>query len=275
MEFKNNILNLIPHSAPVGGGCISSSFQVFLEDTKYFVKTNPFSKDCFIKEKEGLEELRKSNSIRVPIVFLADEDLLVLEWLETRKASSLDQLNLGREVAHLHQFQQQEYGFISDNYIGSSPQLNIKGSDWAKWFLEKRILFQVKLAQDQGVSTLELEKMVDRLGQKISSILPKDSKASLIHGDLWSGNYLIDENGKPCLFDPACYYGDREAEFGIITLFGGFSSSFFEGYDQVLPLEKDYKSRLGVYQLYHLLNHHNLFGGGYLSQAMSVLKTYV
>ncbi|NWF49767.1 MAG: fructosamine kinase family protein, partial [Ignavibacteriaceae bacterium] len=163
---------------------------------------------------------------------------------------------------------------------GSNPQINIPDEkeklNWTLFYFNKRILFQLQLAERFGNATEELRKAISKLEDKIEDIIKgSEEKPSLLHGDLWSGNYMVDENGNAVLIDPAVYYGHREADLGMTKLFGGFSSEFYRAYNETYPLEDGYEYRENIYKLYHVLNHLNLFGGGYYSQALSLIKYYV
>ena len=172
------------------------------------------------------------------------------------------------------------FGFYEDNYIGSTSQINIADEceklDWTKFYFNKRLKFQFDLAEKKGCGGEELRKAFSKLENKFVDILKSnDEKPSLLHGDLWSGNYITDENGKACLIDPAVYYGHREADLAMTKLFGGFDSSFYAAYNEEYPLDDGYLYRENVYKLYHILNHLNLFGVGYYQQAVSLIKFYL
>jgi fructosamine-3-kinase len=180
----------------------------------------------------------------------------------------------------MHKFTSDYFGFYEDNYIGANPQSNIPAekekTNWVSFYFNKRILFQLQLAEKLGHSTAELRKSISKLEEKIEEIIgAANEKPSLLHGDLWGGNYMVDESGSAVLIDPAVYYGHREADLGMTKLFGGFSSEFYTAYDETFPLEDGYDYRENIYKLYHVLNHLNLFGGGYYSQAISLIKFYI
>ena len=261
------------------------------DGSNYFLKYNPStSNDMFIKEANGLKELSKANAIRIPEVLSFDEDYILLEYILTGNknlpAAMLWQAGknffeeFGRSFAEMHKFTSDNFGFYEDNYIGSNPQKNIpvenEKASWVTFYFNKRILFQLQLAEKLGNSTDALRKGISKLENKIEEIIGgKAEKPSLLHGDLWSGNYMVDENGDAVLIDPAVYYGHREADLGMTKLFGGFSSEFYRAYNETFPLEDGCEYRENIYKLYHVLNHLNLFGGGYYSQALSVIKFYI
>lgn len=278
-EFsKSKISSLIP----VAGGCINNAYRIILNNKRnLFLKFNfNSSNDMFIKEAHGLTELRKASAIRIPEVFLFDASFIVIEFIEPGKKSKKFDEDFGRRLAQLHKFTQNEFGFYENNYIGSNPQINIaEGSEkteWAKFYFNKRILFQYKLAEKNGYASFELRKGISALENKIEEILNRSFEhPSLLHGDLWGGNYLIDEAGEPCLIDPAVYYGHREADLAMTKLFGGFNDKFYNAYNEFYPLTEGYSYRENIYKLYHILNHLNLFGSTYYSHAMSLIKSYL
>ncbi len=266
----------------LSGGCISDAYKLTLKNgNKLFLKFNSGSSgDMFITEAHGLTELRKADAIRIPEVYLYDSTFIVTELIETGKKSKNFFEDFGREFARLHNHTQINFGFYEDNYIGSNPQPNIpdkeENNDWIKFYFNKRILFQYKLAEKNGYAAAELRKGIFELEDKIEEILKgSEEKPSVLHGDLWGGNYMIDENGSACLIDPAVYYGHREADLAMTKIFGGFDSRFYSAYNEALPLPAGYEYRENIYKLYHILNHLNLFGSGYYSQAVSLVKYYL
>lgn len=266
----------------LSGGCISDAFKLTLQDSSnIFLKYNPStSKDMFVKEAHGLQELNKAGSIRIPQVLLYDNDFILLEFIESTGRKKTFYEDFGRNFALMHKYVGENYGFYEDNYIGSNPQKNIPGENvsknWIQFYLNNRILFQLELAQKNGYSTSELRKGISKLEDKINEIIGEsEEKPSLLHGDLWGGNYMVDDKGDACLIDPAVYYGHREADLGMTKLFGGFSSEFYAAYNETFPLPEGYEYRENIYKLYHVLNHLNLFGRGYYSQAMNLIQFYI
>ena len=266
----------------LSGGCISDAYKIVTDkNSTFFLKHNSgTSNDMFIKEANGLNELVKANSIRIPNVLEYDKDYILLEFIPTGNRKKFFFEDFGRSFAEMHKYTSDNYGFYEDNYIGSNPQSNIPNENekqnWASFYFNKRILYQLQLAEKLGNSTSELRKGISRLEEKIDEIIGgSNEKPSLLHGDLWGGNYMIDENGQAVLIDPAVYYGHREADLGMTKLFGGFSYEFYKAYNENFPLDDGYEYRENIYKLYHVLNHLNLFGGGYYSQAISLIKFYI
>ena len=266
----------------LSGGCISDAFKVLTNDgSSYFLKYNPStSNHMFIKEANGLKELAKANAIKIPKILSFDEDYILLEYIPTGNKKKKFFEEFGRNFAEMHKYNSESFGFYEDNHIGSNPQKNIPNenekSSWFTFYFNKRILFQLQLAEMLGNSTDALRKGISKLEDKIEEIIcGSKEKPSLLHGDLWGGNYMVDENGDAVLIDPAVYYGHREADLGMTKLFGGFSSEFYRAYVENFPLEDGYEYRENIYKLYHVLNHLNLFSGGYYSQALSLIKFYI
>lgn len=266
----------------LGGGCINHASKIITNQGDFFLKWNAnCAEDIFLREAESLEELGKAvgRYLIVPKVFAAkrvDEipGFLVLEYLKPQTSISSFDEKLGRGLATLHQNSNSKFGFHHNNYCGATPQNNKWEENWPEFFSDNRILFLLKLIQNKRSLTSSEIKIYDKLLFKIPDLIPKESIPVIIHGDLWSGNYMNTENG-PALIDPASYFADREMEFGIMTMFGGFSSRFFSAYNEINPLPADWKERNLLYQLYHVLNHYFLFGGGYGSQALNIAKRYL
>jgi protein-ribulosamine 3-kinase len=267
---------------PISGGCISdSSIIQTISGEKYFLKiNNHVPADMFVKEAIGLKEIEKSNSIRVPLVELAQDNFILMECIEASSKSKRFFKDFGIEFAKMHKYNGSCFGFYEDNYIGSTIQKNIpteeEKDDWIKFYFSKRLLFQFKLAEKNGYVDSDLRKYFNRLENKIDKILVAESeKPVLLHGDLWAGNYIVDENGRACLIDPAVYYGNREADLAMTKLFGGFIKEFYDSYNEFYPLNDGYDYRENIYKLYHVLNHLNLFGRGYYQQALALIKFYL
>ena len=201
------------------------------------------------------------------------EDFILMEYIAPGHTTRDTFKNFGRALAKLHNCHGKMFGLEENNFIGSTVQINTPHENWCEFYWQNRLLFQLKLAKSNDLATKELSASFALLEKKLPQILRDVEPPSLLHGDLWSGNYLIDTEGKACLIDPAVYYGNREAEFGMITLFGGFNQDFFSGYEEVYPLLEDWQKRNKIYQLYHLMNHLNLFGSSYYSKVMEALRS--
>ena len=260
----------------IGGGSINSAWQVTGDDARlYFIKLNTASLEfMFQVEFDSLIELMQIDTIQVPrpVCFgtAGSESYLVLEHIAMN--SHGDQQQLGYALAQMHKITASKYGWHQNNIIGSTPQSNRTHSDWLTFWREERLLPQFKMLCDKGYQN-QLQPLSDKLLNNMDSILAgHNPPASLLHGDLWSGNYAFDEQGRPVIFDPALYYGDREAELAMTELFGGFSQDFYQAYNEAWPLAHDYNHRKNLYNLYHILNHANLFGTSYLNQAISLMK---
>ena len=261
---------------PVSGGDINSAFRLQGEHKTYFVKLNSADRvTMFAAEFEGLQALAGTQTVRVPAPVVCgqtdEHSFLVLENLEFGRSDQASERLLGRQLALMHRQPQPHFGWRRDNTIGSTLQLNRAGDDWPAFWREQRLGFQLKLAAKHGYGG-RLQTRGERLCCDMAVFFEHYSpQPSLLHGDLWAGNAAADKQGRPVVFDPACYYGDREADLAMTELFGGFSQDFYAAYQAVWPLDHGYRLRKTFYNLYHILNHLNLFGGDYLRQAESMM----
>ena len=264
---------VIDSTRGVGGGSINSAYVIEGSGQSFFVKTNSASRlDMFEAEQEGLLEIARHKTIKVPQPLCAGisggNAYIVMEYLPIHGGSgssaSLEQL--GIDLAKMHRISQKQFGWHRDNTIGSTPQINTLTSQWVTFYREYRLGFQYQLAAENGYGQLlrRGELLMSGLDQFFRDYQPAPS---LLHGDLWSGNYAIANSGQPVVFDPAVYYGDREADIAMTELFSRFSQRFYSAYNDAYPLDAGYSIRKTLYNLYHILNHLNLFGGGYLGQA--------
>jgi fructosamine-3-kinase len=222
-------------------------------------------------EAEGLEALAAAAAVRVPRVLARGSvgrgAFLALEWIESRPAGREAERRLGERLAAQHRVTAATFGFATDNFIGRTSQPNGRLAEWAEFFRERRLRPQLALAAQNGFADL-LERAGARLLESVDALLAGHRpQASLLHGDLWSGNWLADPQQEPVIFDPAVYYGDREADLAMTRLFGGFGRAFYEAYEAAAPPSAGSAVRAELYNLYHVLNHANLFGGGYARQA--------
>jgi fructosamine-3-kinase len=260
----------------VGGGCINQAQRVDFGDTTYFVKLNTAAQvDMFAAEFEGLQALRECRELHIPEPVCYGEDgqsaWIVMENLAL--GGHGDPVDLGEGLAALHRITREDFGWHRDNTIGSTPQVNTPSTDWIAFYREHRLHFQFALAGRHGCPRHLLaqgERLMDGFHVLFDGYRPA---ASLLHGDLWSGNYAYTSSGEPTIFDPAVYYGDREADLAMTELFGGFGRDFYAAYNAAWPVDPGYKVRKTLYNLYHILNHYNLFGGGYASQAQGMVDS--
>lgn len=261
-------------SAPreIHGGSINRAYVCGDATQQYFVKTNAASLAAmFAAEAEGLLELAQSDVVRVPEPFCwgvaGNDAYLVLEFIELDAATALSSHALGTCLAQLHRTTAPQFGWRRDNTIGSTPQKNAWRDSWEIFWREQRLGYQIQRAIEHGHSGALIDKL-DQVNDAVPLLLSGHRPApSLLHGDLWGGNVAADTQGQPVIFDPAIYYGDRETDLAMTELFGGFSARFYQAYRSAYPLGAGYEVRRTLYNLYHVLNHLNLFGGGYAHQA--------
>ncbi len=264
----------------VNGGCIHYAYRI--EDTYnkqvYFIKLNIGDKFEMLRtEAAGLMELAQTGVIRVPAPICwgttPHHAYLVMEAFTLRSDNFCCDNALGQQLAGLHRIHSNLFGWQQNNYIGSTPQINTLLGDWVSFWREQRLHYQLNLAAQKGYDGALLqsngEQLLIRLEAFFAGYTPKPS---LLHGDLWSGNRAVDSQGNPVIFDPAVYYGDRETDIAMTELFGGFSPQFYEAYQANFPLDDNYKTRKNLYNLYHILNHLNLFGGSYLRRAEQMIS---
>lgn len=274
----------IRNISTVTGGDISHAARVETGAGTYFAKWNDqVPQDFFEKEADGLQKLRRTSQMNVPDVFAhrPPEDgrpgMIVLEWLggSGRKTPEAEE-RLGRQLARMHGQYGEAFGLAYDNYIGLLVQPNGWYKDWTSFYAEKRLQAQIDLARAKGrLEGSRLSKMT-RLTERLQEWLGgRDLRPSLLHGDLWGGNWMTSEDGQPYIVDPAVFYGDREMELAFTALFGGFSSRFYDAYQEMLPLEKEYEDRFPLYQLYYLLVHLTLFGEAYGASVDRILERYI
>jgi len=271
----------IVNSHSIGGGSIASTQWMETESGRRFVlKTGAQDKKMFPCEANGLRELEKAEAIHIPHVYLAEEDFLLMDYVEAAPQKKDFWEQFGRRFAKMHRYRGGQYGFHEDNFIGHTEQKNIAGKhqqqDWKAFYFEKRLLYQYNLAESRGLASPKLTKGFREIESKIDDIIGDSAEyPALLHGDLWSGNFIVDEKGEPCLIDPAVYYGQREADLAMTKVFGGFSPRFYDAYEEAFPLPPGHRQRENIYKLYHILNHLNLFGAGYLGQAEGLLWSYL
>ncbi len=263
----------------VSGGNINTAVRVFTPEGTFFIKFNHGEQeDMFEKEAQGLEILRQSETIHIPSVFghgrNRNKSYLIQEFIENGGQRPDFWKKFGESLAALHSHTQQDFGLSFDNYIGSLEQSNQYSVNGVDFFIERRLRPQVGLAMYNDLISKELYGRFERFYPALKSLIPAERPA-LIHGDLWSGNFLTNQHGRVSLVDPAPYYGFREAEIAFSYLFGGFDDEFYEAYNEAFPLVPDLNSRIPIYNLYPLLVHVNLFGKSYLPPIERLLKRYV
>ncbi|OLP19527.1 hypothetical protein BST81_04455 [Leptolyngbya sp. 'hensonii'] len=254
----------------VSGGCINQGQAISDGQRTYFVKFNQVSQMAmFEAELLGLQQMQATGTIRVPrpiCVGIAERSAyLVLEWLDLGRGSSQSWREMGRQLAALHQAPgAAQFGWDRANTIGSTPQINPWTASWAKFFTDHRIGYQLQLGRRRGGHFPRQDQLLAAIPHLLTDHHPHPA---LVHGDLWSGNAAVLASGEPVIFDPAPYYGDREVDLAMTELFGGFPDAFYQGYAEILPPAAGYQRRKILYNLYHILNHFNLFGGSYEAQA--------
>lgn len=255
---------------PVGGGCINQGYAVTDGHRTYFVKLNSASQvGMFEAETLGLKQMLATATIHVPQPICwgtADGSAyVVLEWLDMGRGNNQSWQEMGRQLAAMHSHSSsQGFGWDMNNTIGSTPQINSWTTDWIEFYTQHRLGYQFQLARRRGGHFPQQEKLLAFIPHLLADYQPQPS---LVHGDLWESNAAFTGSGEPVIFDPAAYFGDREVDVAMTELFGGFPTTFYQGYNEVFPLSPGYEKRKILYNLYHILNHFNLFGGSYGSQA--------
>ncbi|PKO56508.1 MAG: hypothetical protein CVU28_02705 [Betaproteobacteria bacterium HGW-Betaproteobacteria-21] len=263
----------------IGGGCINRAFEVCAGDRSYFLKLNDAdAQSMFEAEADGLAALAGSSAFRVPRVLACgatgDEAFLLLEHLQLRPlASAEDGLRFAEALVQLHQDTGEHFGWVRDNFIGASPQVNEQHEGWGQFFVKCRLMPQLQLARSRGFDAVAGRESAQLLDRVPALFLDYRPRPSLLHGDLWHGNAAMDAEGRPVIFDPAVYRGDRDADLAMSELFGGFPTAFYATYRAAWSPAEGYEQRKTLYNLYHVLNHLNLFGRAYLGQAERMIRT--
>lgn len=265
----------IQNKNALGGGCINETQKISDGQVSYFVKTNHIAHgDMFEAEAEALQEMADSHTVTVPRPICYGDDgqscYLVLEYLPMH--GSADMVDFARQFAAMHRIVKSQFGWHRNNTIGSTPQMNDFEDDWVNFWQKHRLGYQLELAASKGYGG-ELQSLGERLLVQVPALFQTyQPQASMLHGDLWGGNISGLSDGRAVIYDPAFYYGDREADLAMTQLFGGFSASFYSAYNEAWPLDEGYAVRKTFYNLYHIINHLNLFGGGYHGQAISMAE---
>jgi protein-ribulosamine 3-kinase len=265
----------IINSAVQTGGCINDAYTVATENgQKFFIKQNRHAPEAmFDSEAKSLKLLATSHSLSVPEPFYWDNECLLMEYIEPGPKKTNYWEEFGVKLAAMHQTTRNSFGLEFQTYCGTTPQTNNYQANGYLFFTEQRLLPLANKARVNGYFKNEDATALERLCSRLPELIPIQP-ASLIHGDLWAGNAHVTPSGEPALIDPALYFGWREAEIAMTCLFGGFPNTFYQAYQQTWPLEKGWEQRTTIYNLYHLLNHLNLFGSGYLSQVRQLLKPF-
>ncbi|MFH6603122.1 fructosamine kinase family protein [Maribacter algicola] len=277
-----NLLSVtVERVRPISGGDISQAFLLETKTDRFFCKTNQGAKiyEMYLAEKKGLEAISRTNTIATPKVLLCEKmetgAFLLMEYIEPKKASRKDMELLGHQLAALHKVSGvEQFGWDSDNFIGNLPQANKKYSVWADFYVFERLLPQMKMALAKNLLQYSEIPSEEILLKSCSNRFPYDLKPSLLHGDLWGGNYLISQDGIPYLIDPAVYHGHHEVDIAMTRLFAGFDTAFYDAYSAHFPKIGGETARNAIYQLYYLLVHLNLFGGSYKEAVTTILKRY-
>ncbi|MGB3774081.1 MAG: fructosamine kinase family protein [Leeuwenhoekiella sp.] len=275
-ELSKSLNSKVVAHSPLSGGDINEVYLLKTNIGKYVVKVNndKLYPNMFKKEAAGLKALRKPKVIDIPKVItygsFKNMSYLLIDF--KTNGTKIDQFweVFGHQLAKLHRVSSTQFGLSEDNYIGSLPQYNGTEQNAVDFYINQRLEPQFKLASENGYSFSK----IDLFYTKISHLIPQEP-ASLIHGDLWSGNFLVNQDGLPCLIDPATAYASREIDIALMHLFGGFDRRLFDAYNDEFPLAEGWRDRIELFQLYHVLVHVNLFGGGYFNQAKAIVKKYI
>lgn len=267
----------IQKTKSISGGDINRAFLLQSENARYFVKFNHAELvEMFAAEFAALTEIAQTRTVKVPAPITygqtEHESFIVLEFVELKRASTQSERILGEQLAKLHLQKQPFFGWQIDNTIGSTTQSNLRSENWVDFWREQRLDFQLKLAAQKGYGS-QLQSLGEKLSERLEDFFTDYTpQPSLLHGDLWGGNAAATPENQPIIFDPASYYGDRETDLAMTKLFGGFGRDFYAAYNDVWQLDAGYKTRKNLYNLYHILNHVNLFGGGYATQAKNMMQ---
>jgi fructosamine-3-kinase len=270
----------IARAESVPGGSIAAAWRVELADRRVvFVKTGYAQPAQFAAEADGLRELAPCRAIRTPRVLAEGEDFLALEFVLRGPPERDFSTRLGRGLAELHRRTATQFGHTRDNFIGATPQRNTpalpREAGWAAFFWEYRLLPQWQRAEASGLAGNTLTRRFLRLEARVAELLGAVKELPvLLHGDLWGGNVIADSSGAPVLLDPAVYYGHRETDLAMMRLFGGIPDRAFKAYLEIFPVPAGAEERQGLYDLYHMLNHWNLFGAGYGDAVLALLNRY-
>jgi len=267
----------IQHTSALSGGCINHVHRIQTNIGDFCLKYNFLDRfpGMFTSEAKGLALLKSAGELKVPNVIFTDSAgiyaYILLEFIDSGMKNSHFMEDFGRSLARLHRNTSSYFGLEIDNYMGSLPQINHKHDSWNEFFVEERLKRQVSLAVG-FFSKADIDSF-ERIYSRLDELIPNEPPC-LLHGDLWSGNYMVANDGSACLIDPAVYYGHREVDIAMTTLFGGLDPQFYTSYNEEFPLEKGWKQRMDIFTLYPLLIHLNLFGFGYLGSILSIIRKF-
>lgn len=259
----------------LSGGDINNTLLLTTETGQQFcIKQPPHAPpDFFACEAEGLAAIENTQTLRTPRVMAVEKHFIVLEYLPSGRRHKMYWQQLGEQLAAMHLSPCSRFGFHQDNYCGRLKQINHLAEDGHQFFREHRLHYQAGMALASGLLSQADVDAIAKLGERLPELIPKQ-KSALLHGDLWAGNIHGDGRGNPVVIDPAVYWGWPEADLAMTLLFGGFNEGFYQSYEAVRPLDSGWRERSEIYNIYHLLNHANHFGGGYARQAMAIVKRY-
>lgn len=278
--IEDHLSETITGTGFVSGGSINIAYSLQTAGNKYFLKVNhkTLYPGMFAAEAKGLQLLAQTDTVKVPVIVLqgdaGNESFLLLEWVDAKRGSVQATERLGGLLAQMHRSTADSFGLDHDNYMGSLPQSNTKHDKWSDFFMQERLQPMVSRAADQRLLDYTDAGNFEKLYHKIANLFDEEAPA-LLHGDLWSGNYLTTPDNEPYLIDPAVTYGHREADLAMTALFGGFSNEFYASYNEAFPLAKGWQQRTDLWNLYPLLVHLNLFGAGYLARVKAALSAYL
>lgn len=262
----------------VSGGCINNAYKVLTDQGSFFLKWNNASlSEMFFSEAKGLTILHDLSTVSVPQPLgkgiFGSKSYLLTEWIAQGSQSAEFWKNFGVHLAEQHRKSHLKFGLDHDNFIGSLHQSNTQHANWVDFFMQERLLPQLKLASSNDLISDTIRHQFDNFFLRLHQLIPKEAPA-LLHGDLWSGNFMTGSSGEAVIFDPAVYYGHRETEIAFTQLFGGFSADFYHYYNEAFPLESGFDDRVNIHNLYPLLVHVNLFGTSYLSGIIQTLNRF-
>jgi len=277
LEKRTDETEKIEKISSLSGGSINNALHIKTSSGSWFAKYNSTERypGMFEKEALGLDLLQKAGEVPVPeVIGYGDADgqgMLVLEYIESAGENQSYWQDFGTALARLHKHTGENFGLNHDNYIGSLEQFNNFHDNWIDFFINLRLEVQIKMARNQGLMDSSTVKRFEKLYHHLSDFFPEE-KPSLIHGDLWSGNYMNNSRGEACIIDPAVYYGHRLMDIGMSKLFGGFTPAFYDSYNSEFTMESNWRQAVEIANLYPLMVHVNLFGAGYLGGVMDVLR---